>query len=140
MLDLFMVGLFVHEPPQDYVKPAVNLEQHLGLSYEERDRIRRQAEFAYIKSMECLNNAESAISRISDIDVRMVCKHAVQAAIMALAGSSNKERVILGALTVIGRYVDDSIDHVIEAYNYTHDAKFYAAEGDRLQERLWRDA
>ena len=110
-----------------------------ALSSSERELLIRQAEYAYIRSMQYMDLATNECSKILDIDAREACKTVLQAAIMSLAGSGSKEKCLIAALTVIGRYADKSYEHAIDAYDYLVEAFIYAAHGDDLQEQLWRD-
>jgi hypothetical protein len=128
------------EPCIDNVRYCCSFELYQRcLTENERDRIRRECEWCYTRSMHALEDAEQEIMQLRDYSVRKVCKSAIEGAILRFAGSGCKEAAVIAALSVIARYVDENIDHIWDAYYLLCDSKTYAAQGDRLQERLCRD-
>jgi hypothetical protein len=83
--------------------------------------------------------AEEHVNRLTRFDGKATCQAALQAGITAIAGASCKERVAIGVITVLARYLDTAADGLWDAYYLSLDAKAYAKKADELQMTLWRD-
>lgn len=125
--------------PVEPLETPLEVDHICALSESERDRLFREAQWCYTRAMTALEDAHNEISQLRDYSVRRVCRSAIEGAIVSFAGSGSKERSVITALTVVAKYVDDNVDHIWDAYNFLCDAKRFAAQGQRAEERLWRD-
>lgn len=137
---ILAAGLIAGEPCVDNTQYCCSVELYERcLTENERDHIRRECEWCYIKAMNALDDAQHEIMKLRDYSTRKICRSAIEGAILSFAGSGCKEAAVIAALSVVARYVDEQVDHIWNAYNLLCDSKRYAAQGDRLQECLWRD-
>jgi hypothetical protein len=125
--------------PVEPLEQPLEVDHVCSLSESERDRLFRECEWATLRSMACLEMADEEIARISSFNGKKACQAALQGAITSLAGASSKERVVIGVITVLGRYLDDAVDGLYNAYYLSMDARTYALKADETQERLWLD-
>lgn len=108
------------------------------LSDSERDRIRRECEFATRKMYYELNAAKREAGKICDTWARDAIEGAIEGAIAGLSGRSAPSVILGGLLGAMARIGAQSYHGYAESLQHVRDAEAYARRAEELQEQLWR--
>ena len=109
------------------------------LTYQERERIWNEMQFAIIRMFSSMEEAEKETAKILCPDVRETTKAVIQGAIGGLAGRSPYSVVVGACLGALAHISGEAYVHFNNACDYVENAKYWAWVADTLQDRLWMD-